>query len=208
MTARCHAFDDPDPVIVVRMLNQNLAALVFRQSFSDPTVNIAIPQISIASFSPSTHDFLERRPRTNNFSYRWINLTVLLIAKDQSVFGVEDDKCFSDGVDRGSQHEFTFAKTLFCFLALRDVLMRARHQQGLAVLRPRCNPAAIQHPDPLAILVAHARLTLIERKFSSKVLFKQFSGNLDILWMDESHPGLDRHRIEFCQAVPNHFCPA
>lgn len=55
-----------------------------------------------------------------------------------------------------------------------DVLVGAIHDERLARLIPFPNFAAVQDPDPMSVLVTHAGLVFVERRFAREVLLKQF----------------------------------
>ena len=76
------------------------------------------------------------------------------------------------------------------------------------VTAPLRDLAAVQHPDPVAVLVAHARLTGVDVQVPGEMRFEKLVGALQILGMGEASPSLDGGRGELGQRVADDLGPA
>ena len=80
---------------------------------------------------------------------------------------------------------------IFGQLAFGDVQSGARHPPGAPVIAAAEELAAVEHPDPVAILVPHADLGFVVRQLTVEVTLQQQRGGVQVAWMREAIPGVN-----------------
>ena len=93
-------------------------------------------------------------------------------------------------------------------LALRDVRVRAGHPARPAVVAAAEQLAAVEHPDPVPVLVAHARLAFIGGRGAVEMPVDQHRRAAQVVRVREVAPGGDRGGAEFCQRAADDLRPA
>ena len=88
-----------------------------------------------------------------------------------------------------------------------DVAVRSHHAQRFAVGGPLDDAAAVEHPDPTAVAVTHARLALVDVALAAEAFLQLLVRSQQILRMDVIHPCLDADGLQLGQRAADDASP-
>ena len=91
--------------------------------------------------------------------------------------------------------------------AVSDVQMRTKHPQRLALLIANQHLTTVQHPYPVAGLVAHAELGLVLRLLPGKMLLHGLEGQPQVFFVGQACPCIDCRGLQFGEGVAHDLRP-
>ena len=124
------SFADAGPDVVVAVFGKSVRIGMLRLALGDPLIRRAPGQIDQPAIDDGAKDGRERRPRHQDIPELGIQLLELVVAEDEPVLWIVQDKAIRNGFDRGRDHASLAIGLVGEPLALDDAFTKQPERLG------------------------------------------------------------------------------